>query len=311
MKATVSRPELVSLIGKIQGIVPSKAAIPILANILIEASGQELVISVTDLTVSMRIQIQASIEEEGAITLPARRFFQLIRELTAPEVEISSSTDEIAFVKSGSSQFRLNGMHKSEFPALPTLLDAHEFTIESKILKEMLVRSSFAAARDDSRHVLNGSLMQVQNDQATFIGTDGKRLAKVMTRIDLESTLNHHFLIPLKAVEEIIKILDFEKEVKCHLLDDKIAIDLDSLLLTTKLLSGKYPDTDRVIPTNSSITVNLHREELMTLLKQVSLFTSDKNHSILFIFNPGELHLVASSSDIGEGKSFYACRLSR
>jgi len=127
MKVTISRPELANLIGKIQSVVSSKPAIPILANVLIEAENGILTISATDLTVSMRAQMEASISEEGTITLPARRFFQLVRELTTPEIEISASADEIAYVKAGTSQFRLNGISSSEFPSFPDLNQGDHF----------------------------------------------------------------------------------------------------------------------------------------------------------------------------------------
>src|SRR5690348_4299471 len=121
MKVLVSRAALASLIGKIQGVVAAKPSIPILANILIEASHDQLIFSATDLTVSIRAYIEAKVEVEGAITLPARRLFQLIRELTSPQIEIQMIAPEVAIVHSGSSHFRIQGMHRGEFPALPDL----------------------------------------------------------------------------------------------------------------------------------------------------------------------------------------------
>ena len=302
MKAIISRPDLAALIGKIQSVVSNKPAIPILANILVEAYNGQLTVSTTDLTVSMRAQMEANIIEEGAITLPARRFFQLIRELTVPEIELTASSDEIAYIQAGTSQFRLHGINKSEFPALPDLTHAEHFTISSEAFKEMLSKSVFAAAREDSRHVLNGVLMKVENSNATFIGTDGKRLAKVNTSVELGSEHKHDYLIPLKAVEEIVKTIDNDEPVKISLTPDKVGIESNSTLLITKLLSGEYPDIERVIPKESEFTLTLHREELMALLKQVALFTTDKSHSVHFILSPGELTLTANSSEIGEGK---------
>lgn len=301
MKAIISRPELASLIGKIQSVVSSKPAIPILANVLIEAYNGQLTVSATDLTVSMRAQMEANIVEEGAITLPARRFFQLVRELTVPEIELTASSDELAYIQAGSSQFRLNGINKSEFPALPDLSQAENFSIASDGFKKMLSNSVFAAAREDSRHVLNGVLMKVENSNATFIGTDGKRLAKVNIPVELSAEHKHDYLIPLKAVEEIVKSIDSEEPVKISLTPDKIGIESDSTTLITKLLSGEYPDVERVIPKESEFKLTLHREELMALLKQVALFTTDKSHSVHFILKPGELTLTANSSEIGEG----------
>lgn len=302
MKAILSRPELANVIGNIQSVVSSKPAIPILANVLIEAKDGMITVSATDLTVSMRAQMDANVVEEGAITLPARRFFQLVRELTVPEIELRTTTDEIAYVQAGTSEFRLNGINRAEFPSLPDLTHGEHFVMRVDAFKEMLSKSVFAAAKEDSRHVLNGVLMQIENSNATFIGTDGKRLAKVGTAIDVNPEHKHHYLIPLKAVEEIIKSLDGDEAVKVSLMSDKIGIECGSTVLITKLLSGDYPDVERVIPKDSSFDLTLHREELMALLKQVALFTTDKSHSVHFTLSNGELTLTANASEIGDGK---------
>lgn len=304
MKVIISRLELVALIGKIQNIVPSKPAVPILANVLIEAIDDQLIISATDLTVSMRAHIGAKVLEEGAITLPARKFFQLVRELTAPQVEIHSLSPEIATINAGSSHFKVHGMHRNEFPALPDLTEGAQFSISSVLLKELLSRSSFAAARDDSRQVLNGVLLQNTEGMVTFIGTDGKRLAKIHSPVDLPAALQGSHIVPLKTVEEMIRVLDVKEDeaASITLMSDKIAIQFKSTTLISKLLSGQFPDVARIIPEEKEQAIALHREELMSLLRQVSLFTPDSSSSVRFSFVTGELHLSATAGDIGEGK---------
>jgi DNA polymerase-3 subunit beta len=303
MKVIISKPELVSLVGKIQSIVPAKPSLPILGNVLIEAMDGQLIMSATDLTVSMRADAEAKVLQPGAITLPARRLFQLVRELTAPQVEIECPTPEIAHIKAGSSFFKVHGMHKGEFPALPDLSSGVSFTLPGSMLKEMFARTAFAAARDDSRQILNGILLQALERITTFIGTDGKRLAKIHTEVEIPQSHNGSYIIPLKAVEEIIKILSVEgEECKLTLTNDKLGIETGSITLITKLLSGQYPDVSRVIPSKTENPIILHREELISLLRQVALFTSDTSSSVRFSFEPGELRLSAMSGDIGEGK---------
>lgn len=303
MKLILSKNELLSLIGKIQSIVSSKPAIPILANVLIEAANDQLIISATDLTVSMRAHTEAKVLEEGGITLPARKFFQLVRELTAPQVEIHCTSPEIAFINAGSSHFKIQGMHRTEFPTLPSLAEGTAISLPTATLKEMLSRSVFAAARDDTRQILNAIFFQYQGNQTTFIGTDGKRLAKLQA--SLETSLPHSgsSLLPLKAVEEMVKVLE-EKEgtAKLTLMPDKIGLEVGSTTLITKLFAGPYPDVSRVIPERSETSIALHREELISLLRQVALFTSEASCSAKFSFTPGELHLSAISGEIGEGK---------
>lgn len=304
MKATISKSELVLLIGKIQNIVPAKPTLPILANVLLEAVDGQLLISATDLTVSMKAYTEAKVQEPGGITLPAKRFFQLVRELTAPYIEIECPTPEVAHIKAGSSHFKIHGMHKGEFPAFPDLSDGMAFNVADQTLKDVLARTAFSAARDDSRHVLNGILLQGASRLATFIGTDGKRLAKIHTGVDLPPDHTGNYILPLKAVEEIVRMLDSKEanSSRITLTSDKLAIESGPVTLITKLLSGQYPDVARVIPQKSASPIVLHRDELISLLRQVALFTSDASSSVRFSFSPGELQLSAVSGDIGEGK---------
>lgn len=302
MKVVISKNELVSLIGKIQNIVATKPAIPILSNVLIEAQDEQLILSATDLTTSMKSFSGAKVIEEGAIALPAKRFFQLIKELTSPQIKISTVSDELAEITSVSSHFKINGMSKSEFPALPDISNAIQIPISSSTLKEMLSRTYFSAAREDSRYVLNGINMRIDKKTASFIGTDGKRLSKLKTTVDADPSFSGSYIMPLKAVEEMIKMLsDDEQIVNLSLMHDKVFLENDNLTLITKLLSGQYPDVEKVIPENPGISMSLHREELISILRQVSLFISDTCGSVRFIFDQGQLQLTATSSDIGEG----------
>lgn len=302
MKAVISKNELVQLIGKIQNIVANKPAIPVLSNVLIEAREDQLILSATDLTTSMRCFSEAKVVEEGAIALPAKRFFHLIKELTSPQIKITCPTDEMAEITSISSHFKINGMLKSEFPALPDIAKATQIPISSKTLKEMLFRTYFSAAREDSRFVLNGIYMKIDKKTASFISTDGKRLSKMHTNVDIDPSFQGSYILPLKAVEEMIKMLsDDEQIVNLSLMHDKIFLESSNLVLITKLLSGEYPDVEKVIPTKAATSMTLHREELITLLRQVALFTPDSSGSVRFIFDQGQLQLTAMSSDIGEG----------
>ncbi len=303
MKAVISKIDLVNIIGKIQSIVASKPSIPILANVLLEAMDDQLVVSATDLTVSMRCYAEAKVIEEGSIALPARRFFQLVRELTSPQIKISAQTNEVAEITTGTSVFKINGMNKAEFPQLPDLTGSPEFSISQSSLREMLLKTVFSAAREDSRYTLNGVQLQIANQKATFIGTDGKRLAKTSTQIAIDPSIQGTYVIPLKGVEEMGKMLEeSDAQVSLSLASDKIALESGSMTLIAKLLAGQYPDVERVIPKQLAHQFSIHREELTSLLRQVSLFTSDTSNSVRFSFETGQLHLSAMSSEVGEGR---------
>ncbi len=304
MKFVISTQELNYLINKCQNVVAptQKATIPILSNFLVEARNGELIITATDLTVGVRCVLEAKILEEGATTLPAKKFSQLIREINAMNVEISTNENEVTEIVADSSRFKLNGMNAAEFPSLPDVADAIQFKVKQSELKDMFYRTAFAVSREDNRYVLTGVYLQIAQGVATFVGTDGKRLAKAHLSIEIDPAYTGNFIIPLKAVEEIVKNLTENEDATVYLMQDKIAIQSSMTTVITKLLSGEYPDYNRVIPQRPETILTLHREELMTLLRQIALFTADTNHSVRFTFSEGELRLAATTMDVGEGK---------
>ena len=303
MKWIVSRPELAEIIGKIQNVVSSKPPMAIAANVLIEAREGTITLTATDLTLTMRAELPAQIEEEGTITLPARRFFQLVRELRSPEIELSLVSNEIAHLKAGSSQFRLLGMNSNAFPDFPDLGQGESFSISSELLKDFLTRTAFASAREDSRKYLNGVFLMIEHGVATFVGTDGKRISKLETPLDIPDEISCRSIIPIKTVEEVMKCLESDFETRITLMPDKIAFENKDMMMVTTLLEGPYPDYERIILKNFTHQMKLHREELMSLLKQLVLFTPDKTYSINFTFSPGELIIEAVSPEIGEGRA--------
>ncbi len=302
MNVVISRLLLAQLIGKIQNIIPNKPPIPILCNLLLEAIDDQLIVSATDLTVSMRLFAEAKVIEEGSITLPARSFFQLIRELTVPQIKICTSGSEVAEITAGTSFFKIHGMRITEFPQIADLSNSPHFSLPSEKLKELILRTSFSAGTDDSRYIFNGVHLHICERIATFTATDGKRLAKISIPIEIDPTFQGSYVFPLKAVEEMAKMLDdSSEEASISLMPDKASLEFKELTLFTKLLAGQYPDIDAVIPKQSKISIPLHREELIALLRQVSLFTSDMSSPIRFHFTPGELKLHGASAELGEG----------
>lgn len=301
MKFVVEKNILNELLTKIQNVVPQKPAMPLLSNIMIEAINDELILTCTDLNVGMRCFAEVKIAEEGATTVPARRFIQLIKELTHHSLEISTDANEITTIIAGSSKFKLHGMSKNQYPALPDMTGATHFKIGQKDLKEMLFRTSFAVSREDNRYVLTGVLMKIANSCAIFAGTDGKRLSRAYLPLQIDQSFAGDYVIPFKAIEEIVKNLSDEGEAILYIMPDKIGVQANNAMVVTKLLTGEYPDVSRVIPEETGNIATIHREELITLLRQISLFVVDGSHSVRFSFMPGELQISANSSDIGEG----------
>lgn len=301
MKFNISTKEFNYLITKCFNVVSSKPTIPILANILIEASNGVVKMTATDLTVGICSFIQAEVLEEGTTALPAKKLTQLIKELTSANVQFSASPNDVAEIVADTSKFRINGMAGNQFPALPDLNGAIQFSMPQSILKEALSKTAFAVSREDNRYVLTGVFLQIQNGRATFFGTDGKRLARSILDINLDKSFSGNFVIPLKAVDEIIKNLMEEGETVIYLMADKVAVRTHDAIIISKLLVGEYPDVNRIIPTHADKTVSLHREELISLLRQVSLFTLDDYQVVRLIFDQGELKISANAATLGDG----------
>lgn len=304
MKFVVAKDDLSYLIGKLQNVVSQRPTTPILANIMLRAKGGMLQLTATDLTVGMRCEAEAKIQEEGAITVPAKPFFQLMKLLTAANVEVSSQDQDLITIEADSSRFRLNGMNHQSYPALPDVSEATQFRIAQKALRDVLFRTAFAVSKEENRYTLMGLLFELSNSMLTVVGTDGKRLAQARAEVDLDPSVEGSYIVPIKAVDEILKMSteDEDQEVTVHLMADKIAVISENTMVISKLLSGDFPDYKRVIPGKGDLETHLHREELMTLLRQISLFAADASHSVRFTFTPGELTLNANTMDVGEGK---------
>ena len=301
MKVIVSQSELASLSRKIQNIVPSNPSIPTLVNVLLEAVNDELILSATDLSLSIQAHISAEVLEEGSIALPAKKFIPLILELTSPLLEIHTSGAS-ATIHSGSSKFKIQGISKQEYPEISDLPESSKFSLHALVLKELLAKTSFAAGKDEQRPLLNSVLLECDETRAIFTGTDGRRLAKAQILTKEAINVLGSFILPIKTVDEIIRLLDAkEEEISLNLTAEKLSLKIGSTTLISQLLSGQYPDVSRIIPHSHNSPVALHREELITLLRQVSLFTADRSTSVKFAFTPGNLNLSAASGHIGEG----------
>ena len=302
MKFVIPTQELNFLIAKIQNVIPSKPAIPILGNILVEVSKGMLTLTATDLTVGIRCQTEVKVLEEGITTWPGRKIGQLLRELTAPNLQISSNENHVTEIVANSSHFKILGMRGNEFPKLPDIASASQFRLPQAVLRDLLFRVGFAISRDDNRHVLMGALMRLSQGQLTMLATDGKLLARAHAPVNADSSLTGSFVLPLKTIEELLKNLTEEGQATVYLMQDKIAVDTGMTTIISKLLAGEYPDVSRVIPEKSEAILTLHREELMVLLRQVALFTAENHHSVKFSFSPGNLRLSINTAEVGEGQ---------
>jgi DNA polymerase-3 subunit beta len=302
MKFSATKEKLLEGLQQVQNVVSTRTTLPILSNVLLQAKGSEVHLTTTDLDVGVRGAFEASVEKDGATTLPARRLFTIIRELPSSEVSIEVDAKNAASIRSGQSFFKILGLPEEEFPPLPKFENAKSVTIPQKTLRDGLKKTSYAISTDETRYVLNGLLFSFKENKLTLVATDGRRLA--MVDIELEFPRSHEtdIIVPTKAVTELGRLLTDDGEVKVSVGSGQIAFELNNTLLVSKLIEGNYPNYKQVIPTETKERVTLERETFLNSLRRVSLLASDKSNSIKLNFSKNNIEITANTPEVGEAK---------
>jgi len=306
MKFSVAKEKLLEGLQQVQNVVSTRTTLPILSNVLLQAHGDEIHLTTTDLDVGVRGSCEADVEKEGATTLPARRLFNIVRELPSSEIQVDVNGKNAASIRSGQSFFKILGLPEEEFPPLPKFEDAKVVTIKQKDLRDGLRKTSYAISTDETRYVLNGVLFSFKDNKLTLVATDGRRLA--MVEIELEFPRSHEadLIIPTKAVTELQRLLTDDGEIKVSMGSGQIAFDLNKTLLVSKLIEGNYPNYRQVIPSEAKERIKLERETFLNSLRRVSLLASDKSHSIKLNFGKNNIDITATTPEVGEAKESIA-----
>ena len=202
MKFSVSKDKLLEGLSTVQNVVSTRTTLPILSNVLLQASDGEIRLTTTDLDVGIRRSIEAQVERTGAATLPARRLLSIVRELPSSEIYFDVDTKNLASIRSGSSYFKILGLPEEEFPSLARFEEAKIFTVAQKDLKDGLKKTSYAISVDETRYVLNGILFSFKDDKLTLVATDGRRLALVDLEVEFPSSQETEIIVSTKAVTE-------------------------------------------------------------------------------------------------------------
>jgi DNA polymerase-3 subunit beta len=302
MKFSATKEKLLEGLQQVQNVVSTRTTLPILSNVLLQAKGGEVLLTTTDLDVGVRGAFEASVEKDGATTLPARRLFTIIRELPSSEVSIEVDGKNAASIRSGQSFFKILGLPEEEFPPLPKFDSAKVVTIRQKDLRDGLRKTSYAISTDETRYVLNGLLFSFKENKLTLVATDGRRLAMVDIELEFPKSHEADIIVPTKAVTELGRLLTEDGEVKVSVGSGQIAFDLNNTLLVSKLIEGNYPNYKQVIPTETKERVTLERETFLNSLRRVSLLASDKSNSIKLSFSKNNIDITANTPEVGEAK---------
>ena len=302
MKFQIEKDVFQDALNQVQHVVSARTTLPILSNVLIEADDDGLQLSTTDLDVTITKRIAADVSRTGATTMPARRLASIVRELPTSEIDFEVNDDNAATVKSGPSFFKILGLPSSEFPTIGEFGEAKEFTIDQKLLKEALRKTSYAISTDETRYVLNGVNCLIGEGMLTLVATDGRRLAMVEQDLEFPAGNEIGVIIPTKAVNELQRLLNDSGELKVALTESQASFELNDSHLITKLIEGNYPNFRQVIPGDANHRVTIEREVLLNAVKRVSLLVNEKTNSIKFSFEDHRLAISANSPEIGEAE---------
>ncbi len=308
MEITVSRSELVKELSATQGVVERKTTIPILSNYLFEAGADRLSLTATDLDLSLRTSCNAKVKKEGSCTIPARKLHDYVKLLPEADITLKLLENHWVSIRCGRSNTKMVGMARSNFPSLPVFPTAGVVRIPAQVLRAMIARTGFAIANEESRYTLNGARMVLKSESITMVATDGHRLAHVERSGENFEGVSGELktLVPKKAMDELrtlvdaapsdVETIEFAKD------DSTLFFRIGSRLLTSRQLTGQFPNFEAVLPKDNSKSILLHGDDLGSAIARVAQFADERSRAVRLKLEKGELKLSASSAETGESE---------
>jgi len=305
MEFTVSRADLVRELNLSQGVVEKKTTIPILSNVLVEADGDRIQLTATDLELGIRCSCPARVKKAGAGTIPARRLLDYVRLLPDADVQVKLQDNHWASLTCGRSKTRIAGMSRESFPELPEMPEVLA-EIPIGVLAGMISKTVFAISTEESRFTLNGALLVLRKGGLVMVATDGHRLAMIESSGELPGIgAAYRALLPRKAMLELQKLAgdsDPAAVVRFSGDDNHLFFKLGERLLLSRKLTGNFPDYERVLPKDQPNAVSLNREEFRAAIDRVSQFSDERSKAIRVRVGEGEVKVHSSLSETGESE---------
>jgi DNA polymerase-3 subunit beta len=301
MRFKTDKTQLLKIAQKVQNAISSKTTLPILSNILLETQKSLLRVTATDLDIGISSTLSINTEDEGAITLPAKKFIDIIRELPdAAEISISTKKNNIAIIQCAKVVFKIVGLPKEEFPQPPKFKDKNTTAIPQNFLKNMISITSFAVSRDETRYVLNGVLFIVKNNTIKLVATDGRRLAVVERKLPGKTDINKKVIIPTKTIQELNRLLQEEGDVKIVFEENQALFDLGDTVIISRLIEGEFPNYEQVIPKEVEEKVMVDKESLLAATKRASIFTNQDSLAIKMDISKDRMAISKNTPYMGE-----------
>ncbi len=310
MKFKINRDHFANGLAQVLNVVGSKATMPILSNVLIEAEKDQISLSTTNLDLGIRCKIKAEVKETGSVTLPVKRLATIVRELPSVDVNFDGAPNHQVKLSSGGSTFKIMGIGREEFPPLPEFGDEKAYTLEQSELVGMLRSVSYAQSTDETRYILNGVYFNFRDEKLTLVATDGRRLALISKEMEVPAASAGAIILPAKTVSELGRLLDKGSKVKINFTDRRAAFQIatdkdtsgliDHVYLYSKVVEGNYPNYQQVVPKETHQRIKLERELLLQCVHRAQLVCSEKANSVKIKLSSNLLEIFAASSDFGE-----------
>jgi DNA polymerase-3 subunit beta len=305
MELVVRKSDLLRELQLFQGIVERKNTIPILANVLMEANGEEVKLLATDLEVGLRSRCAASVARSGALTLPAKKLFEIVKAL--PETDVRIEEDRSG-VKIAADRFdsRMQTLPREDFPTLPESSGTASATLPREVLKQMVAKTQFAITGEDTRYFLNGALFILRPESMSLVATDGHRLALVTVPREGQpgDAEDVRVILPRKTLLELGRLLaeGGDGDIQYERGENHLFFGVGDRLLISRMIDGQFPSFERVIPKNNDKTVEFDRDRLTSAVKRVALLSNERSRAVKFQIDKGKVEIASSSPEFGEAK---------
>ena len=303
MKLSTSRESLLKPLQAVIGVVERRQTMPVLANVLLHAAEGVLSITATDLEVELVAKSEVdSVKEPGDITVPGRKLLDICRALPeGVDVSMNLKGDRLT-VQSGRSKFVLSTLPAAEFPVVEDIEANRELTIGQSDLRRLLDKTHFSMAQQDVRYYLNGLLLETGGGKLRAVATDGHRLALCDIALEGAESAGNQVIVPRKGVLELQRLLEGDEVVQIALGGNHIRVEVGNIRFTSKLIDGRFPDYDRVIPATESNVLTGNREEIRHSLQRAAILSNEKYRGVRLVFNNGNIHVLANNPDQEEAE---------
>jgi DNA polymerase III subunit beta len=305
MEISVSKNDLLKELTATQGVVERKTTIPILSNFLFEAGGDKLSITATDLDLSLRTSCPAKVKKEGSCTIPARKLYDYVKLLGDGDISIKLLENHWVQIRSGRSNTKMVGMARANFPALPLFPAESALQLPAQVLRQLIAKTIFSISNEESRYTLNGALLVLKPESLTMVATDGHRLAHVEhngTKLPVSGELK--VLVPKKAMAELSTLLNSSDAQTVEFAKDESTLffRIGGRLLTSRQLTGQFPNYEAVLPRDNNKFVTVHCDELSAAIQRVAQFADERSNAIRMRVEKNELKVSSSNTETGESE---------